>query len=57
MLSICVNANQKEKVDHLSYVMAAYQTNQHKGSWATPNLLILNRELIQTFLVPTYFFQ
>ena len=45
MLSMFVNANQKDWDKHLPYVMVAYRATQHKSSGVTPNLLMLNREL------------
>ena len=45
MLSLFVDQNKKDWDDHLPYVMSAYRATQHKSTGASPNLLMLNREI------------
>lgn len=44
MLSGFVNEHQTDLDVHLSYVMMAYQSAQHKTTGMTPNILMLGRE-------------
>lgn len=45
MLAKCVEANQRDWPDHLSFVCAAYRSTKHKATGLSPNQIIPGHEI------------
>ena len=45
MLTCFVDKNQRDRDDHLPYVLSAYRATPHKSTGVSPNLLMFNQEI------------